>query len=94
MRATINGTRYDAANATLIGGARSAAPETSHEWWIAGLFKTPRAGRYFLAGEGEIMTRWGLGNSGIDPIEPDFARDWAERYLTAAQVEAEFGSRG
>jgi hypothetical protein len=92
VKATINGLRYDTEKAVFIGKARSNAPDTSYEWWIAGLFKTPRAERYFLAGEGGPMTRWAFGNSGIDPIAPDDAREWAERYLTAAEVEAAFGS--
>lgn len=98
MRAIVNGLRYDTAKAILIG-------ESSHGYqgdfsrWDAGLYRTPRSGRFFLAGSGGLMTRWArsvdsgntrTGGSGIIPMSVDEAREWAERYLTTGQVEAGF----
>lgn len=57
-------------------------------------------GRYFLAGRGGPMTRFAMhvqngsqGGSRIIPLEPDEAREWAEQYLTAAEVEAAFADQ-
>jgi hypothetical protein len=91
MKATINGLRYDTEKAVLVGKAASAARKPDFEWWQAGLYKSPRAERYFLAGQGGPMTRWASGPSGIVPIDTDSARDWAERYLGKDEVEAAFG---
>jgi hypothetical protein len=100
MKAIINGLRYDTDKATLIGEASSDESRSDFRYWAAGLYVTPRAKRYFLAGEGGAMTRWaqsiGLnsrsGGSGIKPLDEADAREWAERYLTVAEVEAAFGA--
>jgi hypothetical protein len=98
MRAIINGLRYDSDKATLIGEANYNGSSSDFQWWEAGLYRTPRAGRYFLAGRGGPMTRWAraIGDNGrtgsarIFPMELGEAREWAERYLTTAEVEAAF----
>ncbi len=44
------------------------------------------------------MTRWAkavgnngrIGSSGIVPMSPEEAREWAERYLTVKEVETGF----
>ena len=66
MRAIINGKRYDTSSAVLIGQAGYCGPKADLQWWEAGLYKTPRAERYFIAGAGNAMTRWGRrpGNKG------------------------------
>ncbi len=98
MKAIINGLRYDTDKAICIG-------EASHGYagdfsrWEAGLYRTPRSGRYFLAGSGGPMTRWArsvdsgntrTGGDGIFPMDADEAREWAERYLTTEEVESGF----
>jgi hypothetical protein len=100
MKAIINGLRYDTDKATLIGEASSNEGRSDFRYWSAGLYVTPRAKRYFLAGEGGAMTRWAQsagqnswsGGSGIKPMDAADAREWAEQYLNTAQVEAAFGN--
>ncbi len=98
MKAIINGLRYDTAKATLIGEADSDCPRTNLQWWTCGLYRTPRSGRYFLAGRGGPMTRWATstgtnswtGGSGIKPLDEADALEWAEQNLTPAEIEAGF----
>lgn len=101
MKSIINGLRYDTANAILIGEAGYNGAKSDFQWWRAGLYRTPRSGRYFLAGEGGPMTRWstfvdGGGRtygSAIFPMTAEDAREFAERYLTTGEVEAWFGAQ-
>jgi hypothetical protein len=100
MKSIINGLRYNTANAIEIGSADYG------NWgdfarWEACLYKTPRSGRYFLAGSGGPMTRWARRNdantygsgSGIIPFDDvEDAREWAEQHLTTDEVEAGFAS--
>jgi hypothetical protein len=98
MKAIINGLRYDTAKAIFIGGAESDRSRTDFQWWEASLYRTPRSGRYFLAGRGGPMTRWATstgtnswtGGSGIKPLDEDDALEWAEQNLTTAEIEAGF----
>lgn len=98
MKAIINGLRYDTDKAVLIGEADSGGSVTDFQYWSAGLYRTPRSGKFFLAGEGGPMTQWSrsagqnswTGGSGIKPMVADDAREWAERYLSTSEVEAGF----
>jgi hypothetical protein len=101
MKAIINGKRYDTSKATLIGETSSPGYVSVNDfsYWEAGLYKTPRSGTYFLAGQGGPMTRWSrsagnmqTGGSGIIPLDADEALEWAERYLATSEVEAGFGA--
>jgi hypothetical protein len=99
MKSIINGLRYDTANATLIGEAGYAGSRRDFQWWTAGLYRTPRSGRYFVAGRGGPMTmfahRVANGSAGGDkliPMDASEARDWAEQYLTVEEVEAAFSA--
>ena len=98
MKAIINGIRYDTEKARLIGEVWYGALEDfSH--WEAGLYVTPRGRRYFLAGSGGPMTRWArpavsgglIAGEGIIPLTREEALEWAEKNLSAAEIEAEFG---
>jgi len=102
MKAIINGFRYDTEKATAVGGANNIGAGASF-WsdfsaWEATLYKTPRAGRYFLAGEGGPMTRFShrvdqnstSGGSKIIPMTAEEALEWAENYLDADAVEKHF----
>jgi hypothetical protein len=100
MKAIINGKRYDTEKAILIGEASSRGMSVNDfGHWYAGLYRTPKAGRYFLAGEGGPMTRWArpvgnngrTGGEGIFEFEPEEALEWAERYLDADAIEKHFG---
>ena len=99
MKAIINGLRYNTENAILIGKASYNGSRTDFQWWAAGLYRTPRSGRFFLAGSGGPMTRWGhrgcqqnetIGSSGIILLDHEDALEWAERYLTHDEIEAGF----
>ncbi len=98
MKAIINGLRYDTSKAVLIGEASYPGSRTDFGWWEAGLYRTPRSGRYFLAGYGGPMTRWAkstgqnswAGGSGIKPLDDADAVEWAEAWLTTEEVEAGF----
>ena len=102
MKVAIRGVRYDTTRAELIGSTSYQGPQEDLQWWTAGLYRTPRAGRYFLAGEGGPMSRWAhrandgtiAKGSGIRPLNPDEAREWAEYYLGLDEVELAFGKVG
>jgi hypothetical protein len=51
MKVIINGYRYDTENATHIGKADSGGDKSNLRWFDEDLYRTPRAGRYFLAGK-------------------------------------------
>jgi len=97
MKTIINGLRYDTDTATLIGEASYGMQGDFSAWW-AELYRTPRSGRYFLAGHGGPMTRWAnrhsdnsiSGGEGILVLDADEALQWAEQNLTAEEVEAGF----
>lgn len=101
MRSIINGRCYDTAKAKLIGEAsRGNYPHCGDfSAWTAGLYRTPRSGRYFLAGEGGGMTRFAhhlpqggrCGGEGIQPMDREEALAWAENHLTPDQIEEAFG---
>lgn len=99
MKAIINGLRYDTEKAILIGRA-SRGYGNDFSRWSAGLYKTPRSGRFFLAGSGGPMSRWARstgngnersGSEGIFAMERNEALEWAEQYLDADEIEAGFG---
>ena len=100
MKAIINGLRYDTTKAVLIGKESADCSRTDFHWWEAGLYKTPRASRYFLAGRGGPMTQFShpygqngsRGGEKIVPLSHEEAREWAERYLTIEEVEKAFSA--
>jgi hypothetical protein len=97
MKSIINGFRYDTDKAELIG-------EASHGYagdfsrWQAGLYRTKRARRFFLAGSGGPMTTWGrnvdqhtmTSGEGIRVMSKEDALAWAEQNLSTEQIEAGF----
>lgn len=99
MKAIINGQRYDteAPKAVLIGEASSDYSRTDFQWWKAGLYRTKPTGKFFLAGTGGPMTMFAhraqngsQGGSKLIPLDKNDAREWAERYLTIAEIEWAF----
>ncbi len=102
MRKIINKVLYDTNQAALIGHydniGRGVDSTSDFNFWEANLYRTPRSGRYFLAGGGNAMSQyatysgidsWG-GGERIDPMTRDEAYAWAEKYLSAELVEQEF----
>lgn len=100
MKKIIDGFRYDTEKSIEIGtydhGSYPGSGDFSH--WSATLYKTPRSGRFFLAGEGGAMTRFAShspyggssGGSKIIPMSREDALDWAERHLDADEIEEHF----
>jgi hypothetical protein len=103
MKAIIAGTRYDTEKATFIAEADNlgagADSTTDFSFWTAALYKTPRSGRYFLAGWGgprSMFSRstgqnsWS-GGEAIIPLESEQAAfDWAQQELPTDVVEEHF----
>lgn len=101
MRTIIEGVRYDTAKAVEIGGTDNAGGSISRgdfSFWQAALYRTPRSGRYFLAGQGGGMTIFarhcedGTRTRGerIVPLTEEDAFAWAQEYLPTAAVEKHF----
>ncbi len=100
MKSIINGLRYDTSTAIAIGSDSSNVGRRDFGWWSETLYKTPRSGRYFLAGEGHARSHyarslgggsWGPGEK-ISPMTEDMARAWAENHMTAESYESTFGA--
>ena len=98
MKAIIRGKRYDTEKATLIGSASSNLNVSDFGWWSEELYRTPRGGAYFLAGEGNARSHyaanlgggyWGSGEK-IVPMSEAEAFAWAQEKLPAEDVEAAF----
>ena len=102
MKKAIHGVRYDTDKATLIGEAhnihRGADSASDFNYWEAGLYKAPRSGRFFLAGNGGPNTIFGRavgtnswsGGSDIIPMSVEDAQRWAEENLPVETVEEHF----
>jgi len=97
MKTIINGLRYDTDKAILVGEARYSGSRSDFQWWEAALYRTPRAGRFFVAGRGGPMTMFAhrvengsMGGSKCIPMAATEAREWAERYLATEDVEKAF----
>jgi hypothetical protein len=99
MKKIINGLRYDTDKAIEIGSYDTPGLGMSDfRYWEATLYKTPRSGRFFLAGKGHAMTRFAshTGNSSswgekLIPMEREGALAWAEQYLDADVIKEHFG---
>ena len=102
MKSIINGTRYDTDKATLIGETdnigKGASSMTDFKWWEAGLYVTPRSGRYFIAGRGGAMSRFSRkidssswrGGEAIVPMSEEEAFEWAQHQLPESAIEQHF----
>jgi hypothetical protein len=94
----IDGFRYDTTKATEIGSADSGGSRSDFRYWSETLYKSPRAGRFFIAGEGHAMTRWGRRTAdgmrgwgeGVLPLTPEDARTWCEQHLEGSDWAAHF----
>lgn len=98
MKAIIDGKRYDTEKATQIGNASSNVGRNDFGWWSESLYKTPRSGAFFLAGEGHACSHyaknlgggsWGPG-SRITPFTATKAREWAEHHQMVDVLEEHF----
>jgi hypothetical protein len=99
MKKVIDGLRYDTEIAVALGFASSDEGRSDSHFWQAALYRTPRSGRYFLAGEGGAMSRFGQscgrstwsGGADLIPMSAAEALEWAEQHLTTEEIEAAFG---
>jgi len=96
MKAIINGVRFDTDKAIEIGDASGGTCPKTH--WREGLYQTPRAGRYFIAGSGGGRTHYAVhGVEGwwpgerITPATEAEAFAWAQENLDPEAVEEHFG---
>lgn len=99
MQAIINGVRYDTAKATRIGEASGGSGPGDFRYFEADLYRTPRSGRYFVAGKGGPMTVFShfngnttSGGSKIIPMSEKEAFEWAQEMLSIDEVEKHFGA--
>ena len=99
MKAIINGVRFDTAKATELAFDSYGNTGDFHHW-IESLFKTPRSGRYFLAGSGGAMSRYAstlgqgqwCGDEKITPLDSEAAAfSWAQDHMGADEIEEHFG---
>jgi hypothetical protein len=96
----IDGIRYDTAKATKIGSASNNLPASDFHAWSETLYRAPRSGRFFLAGEGGALSRYGRANERGDrhwgeriiPLTPADARTWCEQNLDCAEWAVHFDS--
>ena len=101
MKSIINGTRFDTEKSTEIGHSSYNGSRTDFQWWSASLYKTPRSGRFFLAGQGGPMSRFAhsvdgggwSGGDGILPLTSEDALAWAEKELGTETVEEHFADQ-
>ena len=102
MKRIIEGIRYDTDKAVEVGTFNNqgigATSRSDFNWWQATLYRTPRSGRYFLAGEGGPMTRFGKPTGDgttygekVIPLSKQEALEWAEQHLDPETVEQFFG---
>lgn len=99
MKKTINGIRYNTEKATEIGHYQSEHYHGDFARWNATLYKSPRSGRFFLAGEGGPMSRYSTpmgqnswsGGEKIEPMTEEEAFAWAQEYLDEEAIEKHFG---
>jgi len=100
MKKTINGARFDTKKATGIGRFNNGRDRNDFQFWEAALYVAPRSNRYFLAGTGGPMTRYGAkdissglrGSFGerIDPLSKESAFEWAKEYLSPEEIKKYF----
>ena len=97
MKKIIDGKRDNTETATKIAEASSDCGGSDFRFFDEALYQTKK-GAFFLSGTGGAMSRWSQrsgdgrrSGSGIDPMTPERALQWAERHMTAEAIEATFG---
>lgn len=100
MKKIIAGLRYDTEKGIAIGthhhGCYPGCGDFSH--WSATLYRTPRSGRFFLAGKGGALTWFSqscsdgmhCGGERIVAMTNDEALEWAEQYLDTDTIDIHF----
>ena len=78
MLKIIDGFRYDTDRAISVGSAEAKCPPNAMHWWAETLYKTPRAGKYFIAAKWNVL---GKVKESVKPITAEIAAAWCELYL-------------
>jgi hypothetical protein len=99
MKEIIDGVRYDTEKATDLGWVGNDEFANDMRHWSGRLYRTPRSGRYFIAGKGGAMSRFAVpcpgggsgGGSGIQPISEREALRLAEDCWSSDAIEEAFG---
>jgi len=97
MKKIINGLRYDSEKAIEVGSDSYSNPGDFH-YWEETLYKTPRAHRFFVVGEGGPMSRYSKtigqnqwsGGSDLRPLNKTEAMRWCEEHLGSGDWEQYF----
>lgn len=97
MKKIINGKKYDTDTAKLIGSYSNGELYSSFGYLEKSLYKK-KTGEYFLYKTGGPLSEMAIyigneisGSSTIIPFSNDYARRFAEKYLTVDEYEKEFG---
>lgn len=92
MKKIINGSRYDTDTAKCLGRDRSGRPSSDFSYWEQELYRT-KSEKYFVHkasfGYPKSDGSFGWGEE-IVPVSEAAARQWAERHLSADEIEAIF----
>ena len=82
MRKKINGFQYDTVGAVEVGTAKNEGKDDST--WTATMYRTPRVGKYFLAGSGGAMTIF-KGEQRLIPMSDMMAGIWIKEHLMGGE---------
>ena len=92
MRKSIDGRIFDTEKADIVGSASGGNGD--FKWWDAGLYRTRKSKRFFLAGKGgpasQFRSTYYGGGCEIIPLDDAEAIAWAEKNLPLATVKSEF----
>jgi hypothetical protein len=99
MKEIIDGVRYDTEKAIDLGWVGNDEFANDMRSWSGHLYRTPRSGRYFIAGDGGAMSRFsepcpggGYGpGAGIQPVTEQEALRLAEDCWSSGAIEKVFG---
>lgn len=97
MNKIIRGKKYSTETATYIGEHEDGLPDIESTYLKEVLYRK-KTGEYFIHGVGGADTQYAQFKNGepvagetIEPISFEYAKTWAERYLSGDEFEAVFG---
>lgn len=83
----IDGFRYDTAKARTIGSAEAQCQQNAMHWWAETLYKTPRAGKFFIHAKWHCL---GEIKETVKPVSAEVAAAWCELYLEGEDWKKHF----
>lgn len=98
MRMIIGGVRFDTDKAVHVCQVREGQGPRDFNYIDADLYRTPRSGRFFLAGWGGAATAFSktasdgsrYGSPNIVPLDDEEALLYAEKHASTEQIEEHF----